>query len=132
MLEELLHIESKKVTNLHYNVEIFLAVINAILLEMNQWFTEISSELLVCMASLNPRSSFSNFNVDRLVSLLKFMLKISMLRIFYCYRANLRTLSTVLGELNILVDVKNFQKLLKLWLRRQCTHLTHWFIGSLS
>jgi len=58
---------SQKVTNMHfYHVEIFLA---AILTEMNHRFSEASSELLVCMASLNPMNSFSNFDVDKLVRL---------------------------------------------------------------
>jgi len=60
----------QKVTNMHfYHVEIFLAAIDAILTEMNHRFSEASSELLVCMASLNPRNSFSNFDVDKLVRL---------------------------------------------------------------
>ena len=36
---------------------------------MNHRFSEVSSELLVCMALLNPRNSFSNFDVDKLVRL---------------------------------------------------------------
>ena len=36
---------------------------------MNHRFSEVSSELLECMASLNPRNSFSNFDVDKLVRL---------------------------------------------------------------
>jgi hypothetical protein len=59
-----------KVTNKHYyHVEIYLAAIDAILVEMNHSFSEVSSELLVCMSSLNPRNSFSNFDVDKLVRL---------------------------------------------------------------
>ncbi|WVZ79851.1 hypothetical protein U9M48_027380 [Paspalum notatum var. saurae] len=60
----------QKVTNKHfYHVEIFLAAIDAILSEMNHRFGEVSSELLVCMVSLNPRNSFSNFDDDKLVKL---------------------------------------------------------------
>jgi hypothetical protein len=60
----------QKVTNMHYYyVEIFLVAIDAILTEMNHRFSKTSSELLVCMASLNPRNSFSNFDVDKLVRL---------------------------------------------------------------
>ena len=55
----------QKVTNIHlYHVEVFLAAIDAILFEMNHRFGEVSSELLVCMACLNPRNSVSNFDVD--------------------------------------------------------------------
>jgi len=60
----------QKVTNMHfYHVEIFLAAIDAILTEMNHRFSEVSSELLVCMAALNPRNSFSSFDVDKLMRL---------------------------------------------------------------
>ncbi|KAG2574030.1 hypothetical protein PVAP13_7KG294901 [Panicum virgatum] len=60
----------QNVTNMHYyHVEIFLVAIDAILTELNHRFSEISSELLVCMACFNPRNSFSNFNVDKLMRL---------------------------------------------------------------
>ncbi|CAD6205086.1 unnamed protein product [Miscanthus lutarioriparius] len=60
----------QKVTNKHYyHVEIFLVAIDAILTELNHRFSEISSELLVCMACFNPRNNFSNFDVDKLVRL---------------------------------------------------------------
>ena len=36
---------------------------------MNHRFGEVSSELLGCMASLSPKNSFSNFDVDKLVRL---------------------------------------------------------------
>ncbi|XP_021306096.1 uncharacterized protein LOC110431360 isoform X2 [Sorghum bicolor] len=59
-----------KVTNKHFfHVEVFLAAIDAILCEMNHRFGEVSSELLVCMACLNPRNCFSNFDVEKLVRL---------------------------------------------------------------
>jgi hypothetical protein len=60
----------QKVANMHYcHVEFFLVAIDAILTEMNHRFSEISSELLVCMVAFNPRNSFSNFDVDKLVRL---------------------------------------------------------------
>jgi hypothetical protein len=52
----------------YYHVELFLVAIDAILTEMNYRFSEISLELLVCMAAFNPRNS-SNFDVDKLVRL---------------------------------------------------------------
>ncbi|PUZ62401.1 hypothetical protein GQ55_4G354500 [Panicum hallii var. hallii] len=51
------------------HLHIFLAAIDAIMSEMNHRFNEVSSELLVCMASLNPRNNFSSFDVDKLVRL---------------------------------------------------------------
>ena len=53
----------------YYNVEIFLAAVDAILSEMNHRFTEVSSKLLLCMAYLNPWNSFANFDLDKLVRL---------------------------------------------------------------
>jgi len=55
----------------YYHVEIFLVAIDAILIELNYRFSEISSELLVCMAAFNPRNFFSNFGMDKLVRLAK-------------------------------------------------------------
>ena len=52
-----------------YHVEVFLAAIDVILSEMNHRFGEVSLELLVCMACLNPRNSFSNFDVDKILRL---------------------------------------------------------------
>ncbi|XP_066383478.1 uncharacterized protein [Miscanthus floridulus] len=60
----------QKVTNMHYyHVELFLVAIDALLTEMNHRFSETSLELLVCMAAFNPRDSFSNFDVKKLVRL---------------------------------------------------------------
>ena len=60
----------QKVANMHYyHVEIFFVAIDAILTELNHRFSEISSELLVCMVCFNPRNSFSNFNVDKFMRL---------------------------------------------------------------
>jgi hypothetical protein len=53
----------------YYHVDLFLVAIDAILTEMNHRFSEISSELLICMTAFNPRNNFSNFNVDKLVRL---------------------------------------------------------------
>ncbi|CAH9089888.1 unnamed protein product [Cuscuta epithymum] len=57
-------------TYLHYfHVDIFLEVIDRLTQEMNNRFTETSSELLMCIASLSPKDSFSNFDVKRLLRL---------------------------------------------------------------
>jgi hypothetical protein len=60
----------QEVTNMHfYHVDIFLPEIDALLSEMNHRFGAVSSKLLVCMASLNPRNNFDSFDVDKLVKL---------------------------------------------------------------
>ncbi|KAJ1293014.1 hypothetical protein BS78_01G035500 [Paspalum vaginatum] len=53
----------------HYRVDTFLAAIDAIIIEMDHRFNEVSSELLVCFACLDPRGSFSKFDVDKIARL---------------------------------------------------------------
>ncbi|KAJ1257064.1 hypothetical protein BS78_K226400 [Paspalum vaginatum] len=53
----------------HYRVHTFFAAIDAIITEMDHRFNEVSSELLVCFSCLDPRDSFSNFNVDKIARL---------------------------------------------------------------
>jgi hAT family C-terminal dimerisation region len=40
--------------------------------ELNERFNEISSELLLCVACLNPKNSFQSFNKDMLIKLASF------------------------------------------------------------
>ncbi|XP_062012157.1 uncharacterized protein LOC133728737 [Rosa rugosa] len=62
-----------KVTNLHrYRVELFCAVIDMQLQELNDHFTETTTELLLCMACLNPSNSFSAFSKEKLIRLAQF------------------------------------------------------------
>ena len=53
----------------HYRVDIFLAAIDAIITEMDHRFNEVSSELLVCFSCLDPRDSFSKFDVEKIARL---------------------------------------------------------------
>ncbi|XP_061345684.1 uncharacterized protein LOC133291440 [Gastrolobium bilobum] len=55
------------VTHLHhFKVDIFYAMIDTQLQELNDRFSEISSNLLECMACLNPCNSFSAFDKNQL------------------------------------------------------------------
>jgi hypothetical protein len=49
-----------------YRVDTFYAAIDSIITEFDHRFNEVSSELLVCFACLDPRNSFSKFDVDKL------------------------------------------------------------------
>ena len=40
--------------------------------ELNNYFTEVNTELLLCVACLNPTNSFSGFDKERLVRLAQF------------------------------------------------------------
>ena len=54
-----------------YRVDIFYVAIDATKSEINHRFNEVSTELLICMSYLDPRNSFSKFDVDKLLQLAK-------------------------------------------------------------
>ncbi|XP_070042929.1 uncharacterized protein LOC142178097 [Nicotiana tabacum] len=55
----------------HLRVEIFCAVIDVQLQELNDRFDVVSSNLLLGMASLNPVNSFANYDKGRILTLAK-------------------------------------------------------------
>jgi hypothetical protein len=58
------------ITNLHYYcTEIFFVVLDKINAELCHRFSEVSSELLVGFACLDPKKSFSMFDLEKLVRL---------------------------------------------------------------
>ena len=60
-------------TNLHhYCVELFYTVIDIQLQELNNHFSEANTNLLLCMACLNPSNSFVAFDKEKLIHLAKF------------------------------------------------------------
>ena len=60
-------------TNLHhYYVELFYTVIDMQLQELNNCFSEANTNLLLCMACLNPSNSFMAFDKEKLICLAKF------------------------------------------------------------
>ena len=60
-------------TNLHhYRVELFYIVIDLQLHELNNRFSEANTDLLLCMAYLNPSNSFVSFDKEKLIRLTKF------------------------------------------------------------
>nr|XP_027090302.1 uncharacterized protein LOC113711337 [Coffea arabica] len=71
------------ITNFHhYRVEIFCEVVDLIIQEMNNRFSEVSTELLSCIACLDPKSSFSQFNVQKLLALVLPVATASVERVF--------------------------------------------------
>jgi hypothetical protein len=59
--------EGFTVTNLHhYRAEIFYVVVDKICIEMNHQFGEATTELLVCFSCLDPKNSFSKFDINKL------------------------------------------------------------------
>ena len=61
----------------HFRVEVFCHVIDLTAQEMDNRFTEASTELLFCITCLDPRSSFSALIMRSYFILLGFMQKIS-------------------------------------------------------
>ena len=60
-------------TNLHhYCVELFYIVIDLQLQGLNNRFSEANTELLLCMACLNPSNSYVTFDKENLIRLAKF------------------------------------------------------------
>jgi hypothetical protein len=63
----------EKVSNLHhFRVQLFYEVIDQQIQELNNRFTEANTELLLCVACLSPRHSFSAFDKGRLIRLAQF------------------------------------------------------------
>lgn len=67
---------AEEITNLHqyYRVELFYTVIDMQLQELNNHFTEVNAELLLCLACLNRSNLFSTFDKQKLVPLAQFYL----------------------------------------------------------
>lgn len=60
-------------TNLHYYcVELFYAIIDLQLQELNDRFTELTTELLLCMSCLDPSDSFSAYDMDKVIRFASF------------------------------------------------------------
>ena len=60
-------------TNLHhYRVELFYTIIDMQLQELNNRFSKANTDLLLCMACLNPSNSFVAFDKEKLICLAKF------------------------------------------------------------
>ena len=56
----------------HYRVKLFYTVIDMQLQELNNHFSEANTDLLLCMACINPSNSFLAFDKEKLIRLAKF------------------------------------------------------------
>ncbi|KAL6522340.1 hypothetical protein OROHE_016893 [Orobanche hederae] len=62
--------KAPRTSNLHYyRVELFYAVIDLQLMELENRFSETTTELLLCMTCLNPSNSFLSFDKSKLIRL---------------------------------------------------------------
>ncbi|XP_025669851.1 uncharacterized protein [Arachis hypogaea] len=65
--------KAQKISNLHhFQVKIFYQVVDRQPQELNNRFTEVNTELLLCIACLNPRHSFFAFDKEKLIQLAQF------------------------------------------------------------
>jgi hypothetical protein len=55
----------------HFHHGIFNVVLDQILVELNHRFAEKSTQLLRCIACLDPKNCFANFDGDKLIELAK-------------------------------------------------------------
>jgi hypothetical protein len=55
----------------HFHNGIFIVVIDQVLVEFNNRFPEKSTQLLGCIACLDPKDSFANFDLEKLIELSK-------------------------------------------------------------
>jgi hypothetical protein len=55
----------------HFSNEIFNLVLDEIIVELNNRFAERSTRLLRCIACLDPRNSFTNYDEDKVIELAK-------------------------------------------------------------
>ena len=59
---------TEEMTNLHhYRFELLNTVIDSQLVELNDRFNEVNTELLLCMTCLDPKNSFSSFDLQKLL-----------------------------------------------------------------
>ncbi|KAF8411895.1 hypothetical protein HHK36_004453 [Tetracentron sinense] len=64
---------AEEITNLHhYLAELFYTIIDMQIQELNNYFTEVTTELLLCVACLNPSNSFCAFDKQKLIRLAEF------------------------------------------------------------
>ena len=65
--------DKNETTNLHhYQVELFYTMIDRQLKELNEYFSEATTALLVCVACLSPIDSFSTYDKKKLIHFTSF------------------------------------------------------------
>ena len=57
-----------------YRREIYLGVLDQIIQELDNRFDEVNTELLICMAALNPSNSFASYDAQKVMRLAQFYL----------------------------------------------------------
>ncbi|XP_074290237.1 uncharacterized protein LOC141616967 [Silene latifolia] len=82
----------------HYRVDVFCAVIDLQLRELNDRFDKVNTELLLCIACLSPKDNFHVFNLSKLQEMAS----------FYPYDFDVVLVRVLSSELkNYIVDVRS-------------------------
>ncbi|RXI02766.1 hypothetical protein DVH24_002844 [Malus domestica] len=64
---------AQRITNFHhYHVELFVAIVDKQLVELNSCFDEVNTKLRLCFASLSPDDLFSAFDEQKLICFAQF------------------------------------------------------------
>jgi hypothetical protein len=69
VVDKLIHDGQMVKYTYRYRIDIFLAMLDSFLFEMDERFGETSTNLLKCIACLDPRDFFSKFNHDKFLEL---------------------------------------------------------------
>ena len=65
--------KTQEINNIHhYRVDLFYAVLDLQLQELNNRFPETNTKLLLCVACLSPRDQFRAFDKQKLIQLAQF------------------------------------------------------------
>nr|XP_023908720.1 zinc finger MYM-type protein 1-like [Quercus suber] len=118
-----------QITNLHhYRVDLFFEVIDLQLQELNNRFSEVTTELLLCMACLNPSDSFLAFDIQKLTRLAKFypsdFSEIDVLAL----DNQLQTYIVDMRSNDEFLELKELGTLLERWWRQRMMLYIHWYI----
>ena len=96
----------------YYQVKLFYTVIDMQLRELNTRFEY--SELLLCVACLNPNNLFSTFNKEKLIQLAQFYLIFQQFKLL-SWITNLRHTSMTCSPLKSFQHLKKLESSLKRW-----------------
>ncbi|KAK3138648.1 hypothetical protein QOZ80_5AG0371600 [Eleusine coracana subsp. coracana] len=116
----------------HYRVDTFFVALDAIITELDHCFNEVSFELLVCISCLDPRDSFSKFDIDKIARLMEIYDQDFSIVDRSMIKDQLETFILHSEELMILLLVMILEVLQSRWLKPKNILHFLWFIGSLS
>ena len=99
------HRKVSQVRNLHYyQVDLFYAVIDMEHQELSNSLNEVNTKLLICVACLSPKTSFSAFDKVKLLKMAG----------FYLYKFSIDELAALKNLGNFIGDVHGDKSLVKL------------------